>query len=269
MSVGVPERGDIAPGLDSPAWWPNGSPPMPGREVTGPQAWYGADMAETDEWIHTLSAAEIAEIDAALEAVKDRTDDLLDVAKEDFPLPTFGPAIEDLRHKILFGGGFALVRGLDIERYTKREAAMIFWGVGRHLGEPRSQNDKGDLLGHVRDVGYDVGNPAHRGYQTTVELTHHTDSTDIAGLMCLRPARSGGQSSLVSSTTIHNEMLRRRPDLLEELFRPFYVDRRRKFPKASSPTTSCPCSTGTRASSPDSTPGSRSRSPRGIPAYRS
>lgn len=233
--MSVQERIDAIPDLDAPAWWPDGSPPMPGREVTGPQAWYGADMAKTDEWIHTLSPAEIFEIDTALEGVKDRADDLLNVTKEDFPLPTFGPVIEDLRHEILFGRGFVLIRGLEIERYTKREAAVIFWGVGRHFGEPRSQNGKGHLLGHVHDLGNDVRNPGHRGYQTTIELTHHTDSTDIAGLMCLRPAKSGGESSLVSSTTIHNEMLRRRPDLVEELFKPFHVDRREEIPEGKLP----------------------------------
>lgn len=44
--------------------------------------------------------------------------------------------------------------------------------------------------------------------------------------MCLRPAKAGGRSSLVSSLTLHNEVLRRRPDLAAVLFAPIETDRR-------------------------------------------
>lgn len=228
--MSVQERVEIPDGLDAPEWWPHSAPPMPGRELTGPHVWYGEDMAKTDAWIYRLSEAELAEIDGALRAVEDKRHNLLNISRNNFPLPTFGSAIETLRDEILLGRGFALIRGIDVNRYTKHELATIYWGIGQHFGEPRSQNGKGHLLGHVHDLGYDVADPTHRGYQTTIELDHHTDSTDMAALMCLRAAKTGGESSLVSSTLIHNEMLRRRPELLEELFKPFYVDRREEIP---------------------------------------
>ena len=53
----------------------------------------------------------------------------------------------------------------------------------------------------------------------------HTDTADITGLMCMRTARSGGISKIASSITIHNEMLKRRPDLLELLFQPYHSSR--------------------------------------------
>ncbi len=233
--MSVQERVDVIPNLDAPDWWPDGLPPMPGRALSGQQAWYGEDMAASDEWIYALTEHEISEIDSALVRTRDKNKDLLSIGRDDFVLPTLGRKIAELREEVLKGRGFVLMRGLDIGRYTKHEAALIFWGIGLHFGEPRSQNGKGHLLGHVHDLGKDVSNPTHRGYQTTIELSHHTDSTDIAALMCLRPAKSGGESSLVSSVTIHNEMLRRRPDLLEELFQPFYVDRREEIPEGKLP----------------------------------
>src|SRR5262249_7312436 len=42
----------------------------------------------------------------------------------------------------------------------------------------------------------------------------------IVGLLCVRKAKSGGRSRVVSATAIHNEVLRRRPDLLDV----FYAD---------------------------------------------
>jgi hypothetical protein len=53
--------------------------------------------------------------------------------------------------------------------------------------------------------------------------------------MCLQTAKSGGLSSLVSSTTIFNEMRRRRPALLRVLMEPIETDRRGEVPEGSKP----------------------------------
>ncbi|RDJ94289.1 hypothetical protein B4Q13_15530, partial [Lacticaseibacillus rhamnosus] len=50
--------------------------------------------------------------------------------------------------------------------------------------------------------------PNVRIYQTRERQNYHTDSCDVVGLLCLRPARSGGLSSLVSTVTIFNELRR-------------------------------------------------------------
>jgi hypothetical protein len=41
----------------------------------------------------------------------------------------------------------------------------------------------------------------------------------------LHGAASGGESRIASSATVYNELLRRRPDLIEVLYSPFYWDR--------------------------------------------
>ncbi|MGE4080265.1 MAG: TauD/TfdA family dioxygenase, partial [Reyranella sp.] len=133
------------------------------------------------------------------------------------------------------GRGFLLLRGLPVERWSMREAATAFFGLGSHLGSARSQNGKGHVLGHVRDLGLDVHDPNVRIYQTNERQTYHTDSCDIVGLLCLKTAQSGGLSALVSSTTIFNEMRRRRPDLLELLFQPLATDRRGEVPEGRKP----------------------------------
>ncbi len=50
--------------------------------------------------------------------------------------------------------------------------------------------------------------------------------------MCLRGAKEGGASSLVSGTTIYNELLRRRPDLAPLLFDEFHWDWLKQDPQA-------------------------------------
>jgi hypothetical protein len=97
------------------------------------------------------------------------------------------------------------------------------------------QNAEGHLLGHVRDLGRSSDDPHTRIYQTRERQTFHTDSCDVVGLLCLQTAKSGGLSSLVSSTTIFNEMRRRRPDLLKVLLDPIETDRRGETPDGSKP----------------------------------
>lgn len=200
--------------------------------------WYGPEMARRpDIWIRPFSEAEIAEIEAAMRPLVDGAIDIASITRADFPLPTLGPVLERMREAdIVNGRGFVLLRGLPVGRWTIRESATVYYGIGTWFGNARSQNGKGHLLGHVRDLGRDaVNDPSARIYQTTERQTYHTDSCDIVGLLCLKTARSGGLSSIVSSMTIYKEMYERRPDLLLELFQPFSTDRRGEVPEGKKP----------------------------------
>jgi Taurine catabolism dioxygenase TauD, TfdA family len=98
------------------------------------------------------------------------------------------------------------------------ETAIAYWDIGTYFGTARSQNDKGHVLGHVRDLGLSSKDPNVRVYQTTERQNFHTDSSDIVSLPCLKTAKSGGLPSLTSSMTVCNEMARRRSDLVQRLF---------------------------------------------------
>lgn len=209
--------------------------PMPPGPVGGPGAWRGRDLARSTDWIRVLAPAEIAELEAAAERIIARDLDLLDVGRAEFPLPALGPVLDAIRRELLHGRGFVLLRGLPVARYTRREVATIYWGLGAWLGRAVSQNAQGHALGHVRDLGRDVRDPTTRVYQTRERQGYHTDSVDIVGLLCLQTAKRGGRSSLVSSVTAHDEMLRRHPELRPALFEPFAVDRRGEVPAGMKP----------------------------------
>jgi hypothetical protein len=207
---------------------------LPHPLIDGPSAWIGAQLArQPEQWIYTLSAAQIAELEAAAAGVRGR--DLADVSAGDFHLPTLGRVLDDMRGEVLNGRGFVLIRGLPVEDKPVEDAAAAYWAIGTRLGNPRSQNAMGHLLGHVRDLGVATTDPNVRTYQTTERQHFHTDSCDIVGLLCLKTARSGGLSSIVSSMAIYNEMARRRPDLLARLFLPFSTDRRGEVPVGEKP----------------------------------
>jgi Taurine catabolism dioxygenase TauD, TfdA family len=212
-------------------------------EIRDRSAWYGQDLKGRTDWIARLSESEIAEVEIAAEKLAALTKSSLDLTStstDDFPLPTLGPRLGDLLNEMLNGRGFVLIQSLPVDRWTERQAAIAFLGIGAHLGKLRMQNADGHLLGHVIDLGRSSQDPDTRIYQTRERQTHHTDSCDVVGLLCLRAAKSGGLSSLVSSTTIFNEMRRRRPDLLRVLFDPIETDRRGEVPAGSKPYFSIP-----------------------------
>ncbi len=194
--------------------------------IDSPAAWYGRDLQGTLSWTEHLTDTEVDELLAALAAVERRGIRMLDTRREDFPLPTLSGRLQGLATELDRGRGFWLLRGLPIEDLSLHEAAVAYWAIGLHLGIPVSQNSRGHLLGHVTDEGVDIREPGSRGYQTRVRLPYHTDSSDTVGLLCLQPSKSGGLSSIVSSTTVFNETLRRRPDLAHLWFQDWYYDRR-------------------------------------------
>ncbi len=193
-------------------------------------------MGSDGSWIHRLDPAAVAELDAALERVK-ASGATIPFAADAFPLPRLAGRLDRILDEIELGRGFALLRGIPRSRYSDAECELLYWGLGAHLGRPVSQNARGHLLGHVRDEGRVQADPGARAYQTRERMDFHTDMlpVDVLGLFCLRTARSGGASKLVSALTVHNELGKERPELLEALYGTFYVDWRGEEPAGESP----------------------------------
>jgi hypothetical protein len=144
--------------------------------------------------------------------------------RDDFPLPTLKARVANWMSELDRGRGFILIRGFPVAAHDEAVCAEVYWGLGLHMGRAVSQNTDGDLLGHVRDTGADPNAYGVRLYKTRAEQDFHTDGADVIGLFCLRAARRGGVSRIVSSPAIFNRLLAERPDLAPILFRPFPFD---------------------------------------------
>src|SRR6185503_17787868 len=187
------------------------------RIIEAPYAWKGADMQGKTEWLRPFSASELAEIDSALKAVKRRELELFDIGKDDFPLPNFSKELAKISQELESGRGMVMLRGLPLS-YSPDDLRAVYWGIGTHLGTAVSQNHTGELLGLVKDFGGPIVNTKRRGGKTNLLLEFHSDRCDVVGLLCVRKAKSGGASRIVSATAIHNEILRRRPDLIDVFY---------------------------------------------------
>ena len=201
------------------------------RPARDPAGWMAEEMAATDAWLHPLTDRERAEVHGAVEAVMAQDLDFFAIDRDAFPLPEFGSKLTEIRAELLYGRGFVLLRGLDVDLADRRRSAIAFWGIAMHLGdETLSQNAKGHVLGHVRDIGQSRSNVLQRGPYSREAMPYHCDCSDLVGLHCLHPAKRGGESTIVSSVTVYNELLERRPDLVEALTQPIYRDRRGEVP---------------------------------------
>ena len=185
-------------------------------------AWTGSEMSKTDEWIYRLDDAETSDAIRIASAVRSAGKSATALECDEIPLGTLAAAVTRWRAALHHGRGFLLVRGLPVDKMSGAEAAAVYWLLGRQLGSPVPQNFAGELLTDIRDTGADPDDPSTRLYKTRAEQDFHTDGADIIGLLCLKTSKSGGQSRIVSSVTVYNEVLRRRADIAPLLFENFY-----------------------------------------------
>lgn len=197
--------------------------------VTTAAAWRGDRLAEGQDWVYLLSAAELKELEQLGTRFLQQDPDLRSVQAEDYPLAVCADAVAAWRHEVEYGRGFVLVRGLRTTLYSDALSSAIYYILGLHMGEPFRQNEMGDLIDHVYATSdKKMDDPTALSAKVRDQLVYHSDSSDIVSLMCLRPAKAGGASCLVSGAEIYNEIVRRRPDLAPLLLEPFHWDWRRQ-----------------------------------------
>ena len=195
------------------------------QTYSGKQVWRGPDMVERSHWAHTFTSHEIKTLKEAADSVIDR--EIVSLGVADFDLRELDTILEKIRIDLTDGCGFVLLRGLPVADWALARTARVYWAICSRIGLPIAQNPVGNLLGHVIDVGGDSAHPHQRAHQSSDDLPFHTDiGAEIVSLLCLGNARSGGESHLVSSAALWNELVEVRPDLAETLTHPFQLDRR-------------------------------------------
>ncbi|MEO0983490.1 MAG: TauD/TfdA family dioxygenase [Pseudomonadota bacterium] len=187
--------------------------------------WRREDVSDPALWTFELTEADHAELDHALGVAKAKSDDVLDIGLEDFPLDRLARKLEQVDHELLHGRGFARLSRLDGEKYADADLSVLYWGIGLHLGDPWPQNKHGHVLGDVIDQGKTIKDPTARGNELGgIALDFHTDGSDVVGLLCLHEAKRGGLSCIANAVAVHNEMVETRPDLAEALYDPLPWD---------------------------------------------
>jgi hypothetical protein len=196
-----------------------------GRPITGPEVWTREDLTRDTSWILTIEPQDVAEIEAALSRVRSEGYGLLELSPEKFKLPRLSGKLAAIAKELESGRGIVQMRGLPVEHLSAEDRKAMIWGLGTYLGVGLSQSKQGDYLGEVTDLDVQMGAADGRGYRSKGLSRFHFDRCDVVGLLCILRAKQGGESRVVSSAAVHNEILRRRPDLLEVLYQDFYHSR--------------------------------------------
>ncbi|AQA23778.1 taurine catabolism dioxygenase TauD, TfdA family protein [Rhodococcus sp. MTM3W5.2] len=193
---------------------------MPDHVIRSPQVsdavWERSDFPDSSTWTVVLTRAERSEI---VEAARS------DAADDSHLFPTLRSRCGRWAHTLNSGCGFVLLRGFPLDELGTDEIERAYLALGAMLGDPVSQDRDGSVLTHIRDERIERTDPTVRLYRTRERQDFHTDGSDLVALLCLAKAATGGESWIASSAAIYNEVLRRRPDLLEVLYSPMPWDR--------------------------------------------
>jgi hypothetical protein len=189
--------------------------------------WRGATFDGAEPWVWPLPAGVVEELEPVVAALAEARTSLAEVGPGRHRLPACQALAERVLDELEDGLGMVVLRGVPVERLTEDEVKYFGWVLLEHVGVPLYQNALGELIGEVRDetpVGTratpvsELGGPRTRSYaRSTSGLPFHTDRCDVVTLLCVRQGASGGDTKVVSTTAIYNEMVRTRPDLVAPL----------------------------------------------------
>ncbi|MFE5868498.1 TauD/TfdA family dioxygenase [Streptomyces roseifaciens] len=184
--------------------------------AAGPSAWQGATLEERD-WLVPLHPPLLARASGGATG---------DASPGRGGADPVARAAQCLTH----GPGLAVVRGLGLDMLADEECVEVCRRFMAPLGDVRPVNPDhpGDNL--VTAAAPAPAPPA-RPHRPERALALHTDRAKfpgpprLLGMLCIRPARHGGESVLVSGHAVHNALLRTRPDVLPDLYQDFHFGR--------------------------------------------
>ncbi|ESX79996.1 TauD/TfdA family dioxygenase [Mesorhizobium sp. LSHC414A00] len=194
-----------------------------------PRGWT-RETVNPDMWNLPLPSTAAEEIQDLVAAMQEAPLPLLLRKPDGFRLDACRRLMATVKERLTNAMGLAVVDRLPVDNMSKEDATAVYWVLGQFLGMPVATKWNGTLLYDVTDTGQKYGYGV-RGSATNVELSFHTDNAfgvalpDYVGLLCHRPAVSGGVSQVCSIYSIHNLMMRQHPRLLKRLYQPCFFDR--------------------------------------------
>ena len=203
--------------------------------IDHPAAWRVSDLGTSTSFAVQLESRHLDALEGGVRRSRHAGTPVESLTRETCPLDAMAADIEEWRHELARGRGLLLLRGFPVADFDVEDVGRMFMGLGTHFGVPVSQNNLGEKLGHVVNVGNK--DRRERAYRNSRGLNLHTDRCDYIGMLCLQKARTGGVSGYCSAITVHNEILANRPELLEPLYAGYHLHRFGEQPAGESPIT--------------------------------
>ena len=205
------------------------------HRIEAVSAWKRADIREADYRVK-LDASCLDEIRRVVDEIRAHPLPTILRSPADFDMTNCHAAMAEVRRILKHGVRFAVVDRLPVEELSKADAETVYWLLASMVARPVAQKLDGTMIYDVHDTGKQaLPGSGVRPDKTNIEIRFHIDNAynttppEIVGLLCLKTAKSGGVSRVLSFHTVHNELLARHPELLPRLYRPFWFDRQKEF----------------------------------------
>ncbi len=203
--------------------------------IEGPSAWRRAAI-RTEDYRVTLPPPALDEIRRVADEVERYPLPTILRRAENFAWPHTMAAMAEVDRIVKSGVRFAVLDRLPLDDVSDDQATAIYWMLASLVSRPVAQKLDGTMIYNVWDTGKQaLPGSGVRPDSTNIEIRFHIDNAynttppEYVGLLCLRTAKSGGVSRVLSFHAVHNEMLARHRELVPRLYRPFWFDRQREF----------------------------------------
>ncbi|MBS0525672.1 MAG: TauD/TfdA family dioxygenase [Proteobacteria bacterium] len=205
------------------------------RSITGREAWTRDDIGDDDYRIALSRKAQSELLDAA-RTLRRQPVPLLALRSDSVDLPACHEAMEKVHAVLTHGPRFALLQGLPLDQLSLDEAKALYWILSSMLARPVAQKLDGTMIYDVHDTGRKaLPGSGVRPDKTNIGLQFHNDNSynltmpEFVGLLCVRQAKDGGMSRVMSFATAHNALRERHREVLPRLYQPFWFDRQREY----------------------------------------
>lgn len=222
---------------------PDYDPSMLDQPLTGAATWTAETLGPEDGHL-TLSPDARTEIINLAKTLRVNPLPTLCLSPDDFDLPACRALMAEAEHCLTAGPGFVLIDRLPLDDINRIDAVSVYWVLANLIARPVAQKWDGTMLYEVTDSSGLLPGNSVRPDTTNAEQVFHTDNAynvcppDFVSLLCMRTAKEGGISRIVSLNSAHNLMRERHPDLLPRLYAPFLWDRVREHGDQDVPTLS-------------------------------
>jgi alpha-ketoglutarate-dependent taurine dioxygenase len=216
------------------------------QPLTGRQAWIRSDVRDSDYRVVLPEAARRELLDAAA-ILRRQPVPMLALRADSLDLAACRAAMEQVRAILTDGVRFALLQGLPLDQLSLDDAKALYWILSSMLARPVAQKLDGTMIYDVHDTGRKaLPGSGVRPDKTNIDLQFHNDNSynftmpEFVGLLCVRQAKDGGMSRVMSFATAHNALRERHREVLPRLYQPFWFDRQREYHPGEPETFSAP-----------------------------
>ncbi|RXG45554.1 hypothetical protein VDGE_03163 [Verticillium dahliae] len=210
------DHGCNGPAADMPGL-PGGFPSVLNTE----SSWTGQDFSlDSHKSILNLSAADIKELENALETFKNSGQDGGNVTRDTFKLPVLGDTLRQVSQDVNSGRGFAVVRGLDPRKYCVEDLTLLYLGIQVYIANEQGRQDKkGNMLVHIIADNSTAQHAEHHRHSTSSITFHNEEAGDVVSWLTRSTAIAGGKCIIASGHTVYNVLANTRPDIIRTLAR--------------------------------------------------